>query len=135
MVNDRKVSPLVLILAVFALPVSVLTAVAAPAGPDSGGIDVSSGNAADGEKSYSQVCATCHGPRAEGNPELNAPRLVGQEPWYIARQLKNFKTGIRGADDRDIYGMQMRPMALTLQGDQAIADLVAYITSLDGSKP
>ena len=101
--------------------------------PDAADVDLNSGNVADGREIYNRVCITCHGDRAQGDPDLNAPRLIGQEPWYLARQLKNFKQGIRGADERDIYGLQMRPMALTLQGDQDIADLVAFITSLNGS--
>ena len=28
-------------------------------------------------------CATCHGMQAEGKRVFNAPRLAGQEPWYV----------------------------------------------------
>lgn len=98
---------------------------------DAKGVDLQAGNAEHGKEIYNKICIACHGDQAQGNPLLNAPRLVGQEPWYLARQLKNFVAGVRGSDTRDIYGMQMRPMALTLQGDQEIADLVAFITSLD----
>lgn len=76
------------------------------------------------------VCATCHGDKAEGRHEMNAPRLAGRESWYLERQLRNFKSGARGADPRDIYGLQMAPMAQLLADEQAIADVVAYIDSL-----
>ncbi|GIT06706.1 MAG: hypothetical protein CM1200mP30_03360 [Pseudomonadota bacterium] len=45
-------------------------------------------------------------------------------------QLKNFKAGIRGADPKDKYGMQMRPMAMTLADDQSIRDMAAYVSSM-----
>ena len=98
-----------------------------PASAQIEAVDLSVGNAENGKAIYNQVCIACHGDKAQGNAQLNAPRLAGQEPWYIARQLKNFVDGVRGSDPRDIFGMQMRPMALTLKGDQDIADIVAFI--------
>lgn len=88
------------------------------------------GDAATGEALYA-VCATCHGDRGEGMPDMNGPALAGREEWYLKRQLQNFKSGVRGGDSRDIYGKQMAPMAQLLQDDQAIADVVAYIASLE----
>ena len=81
-------------------------------------------------KSLYAVCATCHGDRAEGMQEMNGPALAGREEWYLRRQLENFKTGARGSDSRDIYGLQMAPMAQLLQDEQAIADVIAYLSSL-----
>lgn len=76
------------------------------------------------------VCTTCHGDQAEGMQEMNGPALAGREEWYLRRQLENFKSGARGTDSRDIYGLQMAPMAQLLQDEQAIADVVAYLSSL-----
>ena len=76
------------------------------------------------------VCAACHGPNAEGMAALNAPANAGQDPWYMTRQLNNFKAGIRGAHPDDTFGAQMRPMAMVLATDEQIADVVAYISSL-----
>ena len=90
---------------------------------------LAAGDAAKGKTLYA-TCLACHGANGEGNKALNAPRLAGQEEWYVARQLKNFKDGIRGADANDIYGQQMRPMAQILADDQAIADVAAYIATL-----
>ena len=92
------------------------------------------GDATKGKAAYA-VCAACHGANGMGNKALNAPRIAGQEPWYLERQLKNFKGGIRGADPKDTYGMQMRPMALTLANDQAVSDMAAYVSSMPASKP
>lgn len=66
------------------------------------------------------VCATCHGAEGEGDPVLNAPRIGGMEEWYLARQLKYFKQGIRAETHADVYGTQMRAMALTLENDAVI---------------
>ena len=68
------------------------------------------GDAEQGKALYA-LCAACHGPNAEGMAALNAPANAGQDPWYMTRQLKNFKAGIRGAHPDDAFGAQMRPMA------------------------
>ncbi len=92
------------------------------------------GDAEKGKVLYN-ICTACHGPNAEGNPALNAPANAGQDPWYLTRQLKNFRTGIRGAHTDDTFGAQMRPMAMMLAGEQDIADVVAYLTSRDMPDP
>lgn len=92
------------------------------------------GDAEKGKTLYA-ICAACHGANAEGTAALNAPANAGQDPWYMTRQLKNFKAGIRGAHPDDTFGAQMRPMAMVLADDQAIADVVAYISSLDLPDP
>ena len=92
------------------------------------------GDATKGKAAYA-VCAACHGANGMGNKALNSPQIAGQEPWYLERQLKNFKGGLRGANAKDPYGMQMRPMALTLANDEAVSDMAAYISSMPVSKP
>ena len=84
------------------------------------------GNAEAGFAGYA-VCAACHGTRGEGLAALNAPKLAGQEPWYLKRQIMNFKNGVRGTHEDDVYGRQMAPMAATLVDEQAIDNVVAYI--------
>ena len=76
------------------------------------------------------MCAACHGPQAEGNPALNAPKLSGQGGWYLKRQLQYFKSGARGAHEKDAFGKMMAPMAATLADDAAIDNVVAYIKTL-----
>ena len=92
------------------------------------------GDVAAGQALYA-VCSACHGPQGEGNPQLNAPKLAGQAGWYLARQLRHFKQGIRGASEKDTYGKQMVPMAATLADDTAIKNVVAYINSLPDAHP
>ncbi len=86
-------------------------------------------------KQYFQVCVACHGANGEGNQLLNAPANGGQNIWYVMRQLRNFRAGIRGSDAKDLYGIQMRPMAMTLSDDQAVVDVAAYIGTLDVPVP
>jgi cytochrome c oxidase subunit 2 len=92
------------------------------------------GDAEKGKQLFA-LCAACHGQNAEGIAALNAPANAGQDPWYMTRQLKNFKAGIRGAHPDDTFGAQMRPMAMVLATDEQIADVVAYISSLDLPEP
>ena len=77
------------------------------------------------------VCSACHGAQGEGNETLNAPRLAGQQGWYLKRQLQNFRSGLRGSDASDTFGAQMAPMAAVLVDDAAIDNVVAYIASLE----
>jgi cytochrome c oxidase subunit 2 len=80
--------------------------------------------------SHYNSCGACHGAQAQGNYALQAPRLAGQEDWYLKRQLHNFRLGIRGAHKEDTYGHQMVLMARSLQDDQSINDLLAYLNTL-----
>ena len=87
------------------------------------------GDAAAGAASFA-VCAACHGQQAEGNVALNAPRLSGQDPRYLAKQIQNYRARWRGTSQADIYGMQMAPMAATLANDTLIRNVVAYIGTM-----
>ncbi len=89
------------------------------------------GNAGAGEPLYA-VCAACHGLQGEGNAALNAPKLSGQGDWYLKRQLQYFKSGARGAHEKDAFGKMMAPMAATLADDAAIDNVVAFIKTLAG---
>ena len=87
------------------------------------------GDAAAGKPLYA-VCAACHGMQAEGNAALHAPKLSGQGDWYLKRQLKYYKQGIRGTHDKDVLGKTMAPMAMALSDDTAIDNVLAYIKTL-----
>lgn len=86
----------------------------------SAGLAQAAGNAEEGKKN-SAVCAACHG--AEGNSPINPlwPKLAGQHPQYIEKQLKDFIAKNRNDP-------MMSPMAAPLT-DQGIADLAAYFSS------
>ncbi len=77
------------------------------------------GDAAAG-KTKSVVCLACHGP--DGNsPNPTWPKLAGQHPSYIKKQLGDFKAGARKDN-------LMSPMALPLSA-QDVEDLAAYFSS------
>ena len=71
------------------------------------------------------------GRRVGGTEALGGPGLGGQHDWYLSRQLKNFKAGVRGVHEKDTYGQTMSSMAHALPPDeQTIKDVVAYIETL-----
>lgn len=86
------------------------------------------GNAGAGAASYA-VCVACHGPDGLGNPDLHSPPIVQLDDWYLLNQLRNFKTGARGANPADIWGATMRVNSLALT-DQAMQDVIAYVQTL-----
>lgn len=77
------------------------------------------GDAAVG-KAKSASCAACHG--ADGNsPSPGFPKLAGQHESYIAKQLRDYKSGKR-------VNATMNAMVLPLS-EQDIDDLAAYFAS------
>ena len=87
------------------------------------------GNVASGKKLYG-ACAACHGAAGEGNATLQSPALAARSDWYLVAQLANYKAGLRGANEGDTYGAQMRTVAAALPDEKAINDVVAYINTL-----
>ena len=41
------------------------------------------------------VCQGCHGAGGEGNPAASIPRIAGQSPEYLEKQLKDYASGDR----------------------------------------
>jgi cytochrome c oxidase subunit II len=76
------------------------------------------------------ACVACHGLNGDGNRNLALPAINHQADWYLLTQLKHFKAGIRGGTPGDNAGASMRAMAATLADEQAMLDVVAYITTL-----
>ncbi len=91
--------------------------------------DTLRGDTSRGENHYA-TCAACHGAEGQGNEALGGPALTGVNDWYLVTQLQNYKNGSRGAHPDDSYGNQMRAAAQILADDQAINDVVSYITTL-----
>jgi cytochrome c553 len=73
---------------------------------------------ADAGKAKSATCTACHGPT--GNSPINPiwPKLAGQHPAYLEKQLKEFKSGARV--NETMVGM-VAPL-----NEQDMADLAAY---------
>lgn len=66
---------------------------------------------------------------------MNAPSIAGLPQWYLEAQLKKFKAGGRGTHFDDLTGMQMRPMAMSLQSDGQISTVAQYVAALPVQKP
>ena len=69
-----------------------------------------------------QVCGACHG--ADGNSQVPTnPKLAGQHPEYLAKQLKNFKSvdGKPAERANPVMGGMAAPLS-----DDDIAGLAAY---------
>ena len=81
-----------------------------------------------GRRHYA-TCAACHGADGRGIAATQAPRLQGMSDWYLRRQLKNFRDGVRGDHPQDLRGAQMRLVAGMLSDDAVIDDTLAYINS------
>ncbi len=71
-------------------------------------------------KSKVAMCLGCHGSKAEGRGGF--PRLAGQHPEYLKKQLIDFKSGAR-------TGGPMKSMVSSLS-EQDIAEISAYLGSL-----
>ena len=71
-------------------------------------------------KTKASMCFGCHGSSAEGNGQF--PRLAGQHPGYLVKQLSSFKEGVRKSG-------HMQAIAGTLSEDDMKA-LAAYFGSL-----
>ncbi len=54
-------------------------------------------------------CVPCHGEKGEGNEATLAPRLAGREPWYLSRQLDEFRLRQRGLDESQSKGFLPPP--------------------------
>jgi cytochrome c oxidase subunit 2 len=92
-------------------------------------VATASADVAAGKAAY-MVCAACHGQVGEGNVALNAPRLAGQEGWYLSRQLSAYRDGHRGTASGDVFGMQMRPMAMITADPTVQTNLIEFIGTL-----
>jgi cytochrome c553 len=79
-------------------------------------------------------CTVCHGAHGNGNRAINAPKIAGMEPWYLKRQLQQFRTGTRGTKPTDAPGLEMQPVGEQLS-DSAIDAVVAYVTTLEPKAP
>lgn len=81
-------------------------------------------NLAKAKQTAEQVCAGCHG--ADGNSQIATnPKLAGQHPEYLQKQLKNFKGGANGPDRPNPI---MTGMASALSDEDMLA-LAQYFSS------
>jgi cytochrome c oxidase subunit 2 len=82
-----------------------------------------------GELLYAS-CSACHGANAQGNEALASPALTGLNDWYLLTQLENFQAGVRGSEPGDTHGLQMQAATRLLPDNQAMKDVIRYISTL-----
>ncbi|MXW69041.1 MAG: cytochrome c [Acidimicrobiia bacterium] len=75
----------------------------------------------DAGRDKAALCAACHGPNGISSNPL-WPNLAGQHEAYLAKQIRDFRDGVR----EDI---SMQPFVAQLS-EQDIADLAAFYASL-----
>ncbi len=103
------------------------------------GQTVSIGSAADadkaaaGQKIYQggiagkgvSACMACHGPSGAGNPGAKFPSLKGQHGAYVAKALKDFRSGTRTND-----AAKMMQSIAAKMSDAEIEAVATYINGL-----
>jgi cytochrome c oxidase subunit 2 len=75
-------------------------------------------------------CAFCHTPDGLGFVRFDAPKIAGQEAWYVERQVRNFLARRRGYHPEDIPGRQMAFNAGPLFTDAIIESMAAFVEAL-----
>jgi cytochrome c553 len=85
---------------------------------------VAAADVAAGAAKVKEVCQACHG--MDGNSQVpDNPKLGGQRPDYIAKALRDYKSGAR---KNPIMGGQVSGLSA-----QDMADLAAYFASQKGA--
>ncbi len=85
------------------------------------GTSAFAGGDAKAGKSKAAACAGCHGAKGISSSPM-WPNLAGQKEAYLAKQIKDFKSGVR-------KDATMAPMVASLT-DADIANLAAYYAGL-----
>ena len=119
--EDKQMKPHVL------LPLLLASLTSAALAAEQAAAPAPKGNAAAGQAIGSTVCAACHG--ADGN-SIGAPnpKLAGQHPEYLFKQMRNFKSGERA--NPIMNGMiaafdenQMRDLAAYFASQKQVGDV------------
>jgi cytochrome c553 len=74
------------------------------------------------------ACMACHGPAGAGNPGPPYPHVGGQQSWYSARRLQEYRAGETLERDRAQFNV-MAAVAKSLT-DEEISALASYMQGL-----
>lgn len=74
------------------------------------------------------ACLACHGPAGQGNPGPAYPHVAGQQSWYTARRLQEYRAGTTQEQDRHLFDI-MAEVARNLT-DEEIQALASYMQGL-----
>jgi len=89
-------------------------------------IRVIRGDIAAGRAHYAIRCASCHGAKGEGKPEIASPPVNVQEDWFLLDQLRKYANGQRVVHPSNAGGVMMKASAAALSPDD-LRNIVAYI--------
>lgn len=73
-------------------------------------------------------CIACHGPSGSGNPGPAYPHVGGQQSWYVARRLEQYRAGTTNEPDPALFNV-MAAVAKQLT-DEEIQSLGSYLQGL-----
>jgi cytochrome c553 len=90
-----------------------------------GSVEKGKALATNGGNGRTLPCASCHGEDLRGSGD-EFPGIAGRSPTAMARQLYDFKSGMRNGKN----AVAMKPVVARLT-DVDIVDLAAYLASLD----
>jgi cytochrome c553 len=74
------------------------------------------------------ACMACHGPAGAGNPGPAYPHVGGQQAWYSARRLQEYRAGTTTEKDPALFHV-MSAVAKSLT-DEEIQSLSSYMQGL-----
>ncbi len=74
------------------------------------------------------ACMACHGPAGAGNPGPAYPHLAGQQSWYVARRLQEYRAGTTTEREKALFEV-MAAVAKPLT-DEEIQSLSSYLQGL-----
>ena len=74
------------------------------------------------------ACMACHGPSGAGTPGPAYPHVGGQQAWYTARRLQEYRTGTTAEKDPALFHV-MSTVAKSLT-DEEIQSLSSYMQGL-----
>jgi cytochrome c553 len=80
-------------------------------------------------------CTHCHGENGGGDQLALAPAIAGLQDWYVKGQLRNFKSGVRGAHPDDRSGLRMYPMSQILKSEEDLDAVAEHVASLPNTMP
>ena len=72
------------------------------------------------------ACAACHSPKGKGNGPAGYPLLSGQQPEYVAKSLRSYRSGERNSDEAS---QMMMAIAYKLD-DKEIDALSSFVHGL-----
>jgi len=98
------------------------------------GFPAAAQDTARGEVLYT-YCTQCHGEDGAGDVSTGVPNIGGLSAWYVEGQVNKFRDGRRGAHPDDRLGLRMRPMSRSLDSDEDVAAVAAYVASMPVNKP